>query len=168
MTYSTNFVKETGSALIVSLLLLLVLTILGLTGMQSTTMQERMAGNMLDRGMAFQASEAMLREAENWVEGNTNTLENAQTLTFSEAESWNGVNPAPTDSFNNIASNPLSNADFTLAAEPVFHASAPSRIRVGIEVPPTFRKVYTVTTHASGGTNQAIVILQSQYEPFSE
>ena len=46
---------EAGSALIVSLIMLLLLSLIGLSGMQSTILQERMASNLHDRNIAFQA-----------------------------------------------------------------------------------------------------------------
>ena len=52
-----------GSALIVALVFLLVMTLIGTTAMQGTTQQERMAGNYLDRMMAFQAAEGALSMA---------------------------------------------------------------------------------------------------------
>lgn len=58
---------ETGAALIVSLIFLLVLTMLGLSAMSTTTLEERMAGNMQSRMLAFQAAEAALREGESWL-----------------------------------------------------------------------------------------------------
>jgi type IV pilus assembly protein PilX len=39
----------------------------GVTAMQSTTMEERMAGNTRDASLAFQAAEAAVREAENYL-----------------------------------------------------------------------------------------------------
>lgn len=57
-------VSQRGVALIVSLILLLVITLMSLAGMQSTTLQERMSGNMYDRSIAMQAAEAALRAAE--------------------------------------------------------------------------------------------------------
>ena len=56
--------SQAGAVLIVSLVLLLVLTILGVSGVQNTTMEERMAGNYRDRFSAFQAAEAALRVGE--------------------------------------------------------------------------------------------------------
>lgn len=56
--------SQHGSALIISLIFLLLLTIIGVTAMQSSTMQERMAGNTRDRNLAFQSAEAALRGAE--------------------------------------------------------------------------------------------------------
>lgn len=58
---------QRGAALIVALIFLLVLTLLGTTAMRGTTMQERMAGNTRDWNLAFQAAEAALREAEDFL-----------------------------------------------------------------------------------------------------
>lgn len=49
--------------LIVGLVMLLLLTIVGLAGMQTSSLQERMAGSLLDRAVAFQAAEAGVMEA---------------------------------------------------------------------------------------------------------
>ena len=56
--------RQRGVSLLIVLLLLLIMTLLGLAGLRSTVMQERMSGNLLDRGIAFQAAETALREAE--------------------------------------------------------------------------------------------------------
>lgn len=55
---------ESGAALIVSLVMLLLLSLIGVAGMQTTIMQDRMAGNLLDKDLAFQAAEAALRDGE--------------------------------------------------------------------------------------------------------
>src|SRR3546814_18855543 len=55
---------ECGAALIVRLILLLVMTLLGLASLRGAIMEERMAANMYDRSLGFQAAEAALREAE--------------------------------------------------------------------------------------------------------
>jgi type IV pilus assembly protein PilX len=59
--------QQRGAVLIVSMLLLLVLTILALGASQTTRLEERMAGNTRDIDMAFQASEAGLRAAEQYI-----------------------------------------------------------------------------------------------------
>lgn len=55
---------QRGSALIVAMVFLLAMTLIGTTAMQGTTQQERMAGNYLDRMMAFQGAEGALSIAE--------------------------------------------------------------------------------------------------------
>jgi type IV pilus assembly protein PilX len=61
---SILFKSQCGVVLVVSLIMLLLLTLIGLSAMQSTGLEEKMAGNMRDRNIAFQAAEAALRDAE--------------------------------------------------------------------------------------------------------
>ena len=68
LTHPHVRLRQAGIALVVALVFLLVLTILGVTAMQSATLQERMAGNVRDRNVGFQAAEAALRAGEDWVE----------------------------------------------------------------------------------------------------
>lgn len=55
---------QSGAALPVVLLLLLIVTLLGIASMRGAIMQERMASNTAARSMAFQVAEAGLRQAE--------------------------------------------------------------------------------------------------------
>lgn len=57
--------QSRGIALIICLLLLLVLTIISVSAVQSTILEEKMAGNMRDYILAFQSSETALRGGEN-------------------------------------------------------------------------------------------------------
>lgn len=59
--------NEKGSALIICLVILLVMTMIGVQGMQSTTMEEKMSGNFRDRALAFEAAEAALQAGEVWL-----------------------------------------------------------------------------------------------------
>jgi len=65
-------IHQHGATLIVAMLMLLVLTVLGLTTMSMTRLEERMAGNSRDVNLAFQGAEAGLRDGEDrigaWVE----------------------------------------------------------------------------------------------------
>ena len=56
--------KQQGATLIVSLVILLALTMLGVTSMKSTTTEIAMAGNLRESAITFQAAEAGLSEAE--------------------------------------------------------------------------------------------------------
>ena len=55
--------RQRGAVLIVALLFLVILTMLGVTAMSSTTMEERMAGNTRDMSVALNAAEAALFDA---------------------------------------------------------------------------------------------------------
>jgi type IV pilus assembly protein PilX len=56
--------KQQGVALVVSLLLLLAITLLAVSNMKRTTVQEKMTGNLYDRQLALQQAEAALLVAE--------------------------------------------------------------------------------------------------------
>ena len=55
---------QEGVALIVVLILLLIMTLLGLASLRGTLLEERMAANLFDRSLGFQAAEAALRQGE--------------------------------------------------------------------------------------------------------
>jgi type IV pilus assembly protein PilX len=68
MNMITTLKRQSGVALVVSLLILLILTMIGVSGMQTTGMQEKMASNTKDRSQAFQAAESGVRDAEGYLE----------------------------------------------------------------------------------------------------
>ena len=55
---------QKGVSFVVVMIVLVVMTLLGLAGIRSTLMRERMSANMYDRSLAFQSAESALREAE--------------------------------------------------------------------------------------------------------
>jgi type IV pilus assembly protein PilX len=59
---------ESGSALIISLMILIVLTLLGLSAVRTTILEEKMAGNHREDNLAFQSAESALRDAEAFIE----------------------------------------------------------------------------------------------------
>ncbi|HEX7060841.1 MAG TPA: PilX N-terminal domain-containing pilus assembly protein [Woeseiaceae bacterium] len=59
--------RESGAALIVALIFLLLMTLLSTASMRTSTMQERMAGNQRDWNIGFQSAEAALREGEDYL-----------------------------------------------------------------------------------------------------
>ena len=63
--------QQRGAVLVVSLIILLMLTVIGLSAVRDTAVQERMAGNTRDINSAFQAAELSLRHAENYLTGAT-------------------------------------------------------------------------------------------------
>lgn len=79
---SMNKSKQSGVVMFVALILLLILSLLGITAARMQTVEERMARNDDNRQMGQQAAEAALRSAENGLltgiyvnfAGNTNGL----------------------------------------------------------------------------------------------
>ncbi len=60
---------QRGAVLVISLIMLLLLTIIGVTAMRTVTIEERMAGNMRDRNLSVQAAESALRAGADWISG---------------------------------------------------------------------------------------------------
>lgn len=63
--------KQQGIVLVVSLIMLLMMTLLGLSAMKTSLMEEKMAGNSRDQTLAFHAAETALRDAEMWIANQT-------------------------------------------------------------------------------------------------
>ncbi len=59
--------SQRGVALIAALIILLVITVIGISGMDETVLEEKMVTNFKDRAMAANAAEATLRASENWL-----------------------------------------------------------------------------------------------------
>lgn len=58
-----RFRRADGFALVVVLLLLMALSMVGIGALRSVSLQEKMAGNLGFRNLAFQGAEGMLRES---------------------------------------------------------------------------------------------------------
>jgi type IV pilus assembly protein PilX len=66
--------RQSGAALILALIFLLLMTMLSTSSMRTATMQERMAGNTRDLNLGFQSAEAALRFAERRLLDDTDAL----------------------------------------------------------------------------------------------
>ena len=90
--------SQRGAALMVVLILLLIMTLLGLTSLRGTMMEQRMSANAYDRNLSFQAAEAALREGEavlapgvdvtQFSAGCTNGMCTQQTAATGTLERW--------------------------------------------------------------------------------
>lgn len=70
---TSNLKAQTGVTLVVSLIILVSLTILGVTSMMSSRTEVSMAGNLRKAGIAFNAAEAGLRAGEAFINNSTST-----------------------------------------------------------------------------------------------
>ena len=85
--------RQNGFVLVMSLLFLLLLTIIGVTAMNTTSLEEKMAHNVKDKNLSTQASESALTMVETWL------------ATQSREKVSNAFIPAlasPTDGFNRV------------------------------------------------------------------
>ncbi len=69
----TRLDHQRGAALVMSLLFLLIMTLIGISAMQGTTLEEKMSASMADRNLALQLAESGLRDGESFIESVTST-----------------------------------------------------------------------------------------------
>lgn len=167
--------RQAGVVLAISLVMLLLLTLIGATGARVTGLDEKMAGNMRDRNLAFQAAESALNAGE--------TAAAAATLL-----------PCPADPANPVGfyQSRDANCDGVLETTPIWNsinwgtqsvvysgtlADIGSNPRYIVEdmgltcVSPATpcpaadqRRNFRITARASGGTADSLVMLQSVYQ----
>ena len=92
--------SQRGAVLFVSLILLVVLALIGIAGMQVTTLQERMAGNYYTIGRAFENSEWGARTMENTIQTAVQSggryIANDELCTNTDMDNWAAVKTATT------------------------------------------------------------------------
>lgn len=167
MTPGNVINNQRGAVLIVSLMILVILTLLGITAMQTTTFQEKMAGSMRSRELSFQAAEAALREGEAVVQAggllDFKSVPNSKGLYGSLSAGndpwWIRINWDSSDSVQigyDIAGT---------AARPryIIEDLGPAKSEdLGLPKKVT-KNNYRITARGVGGTAGVVVILQSTY-----
>jgi len=167
--------RQTGSVLLISLVILLILTIVGISAMRNTTLEEKMAGNMRAKGLSFQAAEATLRAAEKYIEDNVISTQAFDTdgsdglYDKSNMQLWKNLNWDSNDSIANAGFD----STYNVAEPPRFilqHlasiASQENNLNLGNYGQNTGAgtvEVFLITARATGGSGSAPVILQTTY-----
>lgn len=161
---------QSGAVLVVSLIMLLLLTVIGVAGVQTTSLEERMAGNNRDRNLAFQSAEAALRAGEVRIETLWNNgAGSIQVFCTGVAGQFSSVagcnNPAPdphaantwSDNTKSITHNTGSS---TVNTQPRYFITYDTAHNPG---PPVIPISFTITARGTGGQDGTEVILQSHY-----
>jgi type IV pilus assembly protein PilX len=163
---------QRGAVLVVALLMLLVMTVLGVTAMQMSRMEERMAGNSRDINIAFQGAEAGLRDGEERVRLLT---ARPTTCAAPPCSVWR-KNYWPADLRNQLfgwwAANAIEYG--TTGTQEVSDATrdplaivedlgfVPDSLSVG-HGPPEGRNFYRVTSNSTGASANSQAVLESTY-----
>lgn len=171
---------ERGAILVTALLLLLVLTIIGVTAMQMTRMEERMAGNTRDMNLAFQGAEAGLRDGETLIRAQDTrpetcsaapcdfwdpaALPDAGVIVQDADAAWWGGNALEYEADGDRAA--LAQDLAELAEDPRFVVEAigfvPDSLTVGHGVPEG-RDFFQVSSRSTGGSGNANTVLQTTF-----
>lgn len=96
-----NTKKQHGAVLVMALLMLFVLTLIGVSGMNTTTMEEKMSGNTRNRQLAFQSAESAVRAAERLITLTVNNPIAQFSATGTNGMYSLGNGPSSTDAVNN-------------------------------------------------------------------
>ncbi|HEY0661440.1 MAG TPA: PilX N-terminal domain-containing pilus assembly protein [Lysobacter sp.] len=167
--------RQSGVALIVVLILLMVMTLLGLASLRGTLMEERMSANLFDRSLAFQAAESALREAEARlgtanIQGKFPASGNCSDGLCPKPVAADGVKERWQDPKNEYFVKAKSVGD--LVAQPEYFieymGDAPAWTFCDSEqpLPPNCMKPRYRITARAGGAGRASVLLQSSYAAF--
>ena len=164
MQSRTPLSRQRGVTLILALIFLAILMLLGVTVAQTSSMEERMAGNTRDRDVAFQSAEAAIDAAETALKalptdgaGKITTAFDGSTAGYvtydpasdGDADHWNAYNWAS-------ASVTVGSSLDQVAVQPQYV------IEKLPDVATTQR--FRVTARGSGSSSNTVVILQAGYE----
>ncbi len=163
--------KENGAVLVISLIMLLVLMVLGVSSMSTVVLEEKMVGNMRDQDLAFQAAEAGIRDAETWIQPLTTLPTDCET---SPCNVWkrNILTGLEKNNFtwwtNSENSREFGTSDTkdleTVATDPRYIIEHQAYVRDSLTVghsPGTGRDYYRITSYGVGANASAVKVLQS-------
>lgn len=166
--------NQTGAALIISLIILVLMTLLGLSSIRTSSLEEKMTANQRDQELAFQAAEIALRDAEKRISGfvaepiatqdgsneniwTTNAIDatpaNATPWWVERNEAWWNANGVASVNVENVATPPR-----YIIEQLVFDKD---NAAMGTGSPVDGQIYYRITARGTGGSNQARVLLQS-------
>jgi len=159
--------QQQGATLVTTLIFLTLIVILTVSTLQTSELEQQMAGNLYTRNIAFQAAEATLRDAEKHLQGLSglsgfsNNCDNG--LCYSEG------------CFNNdildFKSNAIVYGDQTGTSPLQGVSQQPRYLIEGIKYSEAgsaaddFTLLYRITAIASGKSNDSEVILTTTYRP---
>ena len=93
--------SQRGIVLVVGLVFLLVLTIIGITSLRTTTLEERMAGNLQQHTVAFQDAEAKIALVLDSLNGDQSNLSTNDTCASLDPSTYPAaVNPSMVSSYH--------------------------------------------------------------------
>jgi len=164
--------QQQGSALIISMIILIVMTLIGITGISTSSLEEKMAGNTRDKALAFQAAEAALRDGENFFNNNIVSIAaafNGASVGLYPAGTNPDVFAAATwgnslvysDVIDDVATQP--NYIIELLGEIGGTGDSLNIQGYGESSGLTGMTAVRVTARGTGGTNNAVATLQSNF-----
>ncbi|HWH85399.1 MAG TPA: PilX N-terminal domain-containing pilus assembly protein [Pseudomonas sp.] len=142
---------QRGMVLLVSLVFLLLLTLIGLSSMQSANLQEKMAGSVSLRNQSFQAAEAALRVGESAVQLDSYALAVCSGTTQCAP-------PAESSVVNSAGFNSTSGVTWIAAGNGFYGVQNIGTTLTAVNVPSnTSATLYRVTAVGIAGNSRSVV-----------
>jgi len=160
---------QRGTALVMTLVFLVLLTMLGITAINTSTLEERMAGNTKDQNLSFQAAETALRAAEVWVENTTaatqltvNSANGIYIPSLTGTEIWDSVawSSANVVTYPGVPGTPASGAlgDVNIRPKFIIEIVKTESLSPGTKI--TAR----ITARGTGASDNTVSMVQSTYQ----
>lgn len=158
--------------------MLLILTILGVSSIETTSMQERMASNAVDTDLAFQAAESAAQDGEDYIENNiislvpfqaSNAASNGlytnqpynQTPNWDQVN-WNGADVRTAETpVSGVAEQPKYIIEFVKTV--ISHQDTLNLNNIGQGTGGGRTQIFRITSYGTGGTSTAHVMIQVTY-----
>ena len=174
--------RQQGNTLVLILMFLSLMAMMGLTAMQGSTLQERMAGNLRDRNFAMQAAEDALRFAEDLAQaragndaafdGSNQGLYDAASNTPDPFDATAWVDNATLDLGELVANGFITNQDLVsgVDSQPSFYIqylgehSEPCRMgNCSATFIPSPVYMFLIMARGTGVSDNSVVVLESYY-----
>lgn len=162
--------RQRGVVLFVALIMLMVMTLIGVTGMQNSSMEEKMVHNVRDSDLSFQAAEAALREAETSLQvAVLKEFDGSNTGLYQPATRGNPPLWEVSSTWTATGSQSYTGSLAYLSARPQYIIEELPPVpdpkgSVAADEPLPETRVYRVTARGVGGTDKAITILQAAFK----
>lgn len=161
--------SQRGVVLVISLLLLLVLTLIGVAAVRSTTVDERMTANQRDEEVAFQAAEAALRDGESALQAatagqfdNSNGLyDSSSTVSYTDPNVWDSSQTNSIAYAGTLDPQPASTPRYYIVKSA--QSAAITGQSLSEDAANNSSTIYNVVARGVGLSGNAVVILQSSY-----
>ena len=170
---ASQLIRNQGVALVIGLIMLTMVTLLAVTSMQSTTLQELMSSNLKDQMTAFEAAETAIHAAEEFLDSdqfNLAAFDNDFSdglVKFSYDDIWSQIDWA-TES-EQVADIP----GVTTAPRYVIQYIGPVTTelnQLNIEnaygqeaATDTLVEMFKITARGTGGSDNTVVVLETMY-----
>jgi len=169
--YNPSPHTQQGIVLFVGIMLLLILTLIGISAMNSSVMTEKLTQNIRDTTTAFEAAETALGDGEQWVQSQTSAITAVSACSTAPCHVWqvNAFGNAFQQSASWWASNalPYSSTLVGVAAQPMYiieqYSFVPSQLSPDAESKGLGYYYYRITAMGTGLTSNSVSYVQSIY-----